>query len=396
MSATYDVIVVGGGLEGLSVAHSLAQRGVDNVLVLERHTLCSGATAKSSGVARAHYGVPSLVAMAWHGIQVMEDAHDRLGADIGFRQPGYVVGVGPDDVDALAANTAMQRSIGVPVESVSHDDVAAMWPAAFLDDFAAFAYEPRGGCGDAYRTGMAFAASARRAGVQIEQHVTVVDLVTGPAGAVTGVELGDGSRRSADHVVLAAGAWSVPLAARIGVRLPIRSQREQILLFGPGQDLGPVPVLSDLVTLAYLRPEVGGEVLFGNSDHSTPQYADPDTYANRADGDFIDVAVAKIAHRLPQLTGAHTTSSYAGCYDVTPDFNPVIDSTVRDGLTICAGFSGHGFKIAPAVGRLVADVVCDGKSSDPLVHVDDFALSRFADGRPLTSEHPYRSAGQMR
>jgi len=395
MNTGHDVVIVGGGLQGLSIARSLAQRGTRDVLVLERHSLCSGGTAKSSGVVRAHYGVPSLAAMAWHSIQVLEEATELLGTDVGFRQTGYIVGVGPANIDAIRANTAMQATVGVPVEPLDHHDAASLLPHAYLEDFAAFAYEPHGGHGDAYRTGMAYAHAARERGVRIQQHAAVTALTTRSDGRIGGVELTNGQHVSAGVVVLAAGVWSVPLAQSVGVDLPIHSQREQILLVDPGEDLGPVPVLSDLVTLQYTRPEAG-KILFGNSDHSHPEYANPDNYANHADGAFVDAAIDKLSHRYPNLADPRVASSYAGCYDVTPDFNPIIGPTTVDGLIICAGFSGHGFKISPAVGHLVADLVHDGTSTNPHVNEADFRLERFAEGEPLTSAHPYTGAGQMR
>ena len=137
-------------------------------------------------------------------------------------------------------------------------------------------------------------------------------------------------------------------------------------------------------------------MLFGNSDLSDVVTADPDDYLNRATEDFIDLTVDKVGTRFPGFTGAAITSSYAGCYDVTPDWNPVISATERDGLFVAAGFSGHGFKIAPAVGRLVADLVVDGRSSDPRIPETDFRLARFTQGDLLKSPYPYVGAGQMR
>jgi glycine/D-amino acid oxidase-like deaminating enzyme len=172
--------------------------------------------------------------------------------------------------------------------------------------------------------------------------------------------------------------------------------REQIVLVDPGQDLGPVPVFSDLVSLQYIRSEGAGQLLFGNSDLSVLEPADPDRYSNQATPRAVDVAVEKVGARLPGLANPAVASTYAGCYDVTPDFNPVLSATPLDGLVVAAGFSGHGYKISPAVGRLVADLVVDGTSSDPDIPADDFRISRFADGAPLTSPHPYVGAGQMR
>ena len=198
-------------------------------------------------------------------------------------------------------------------------------------------------------------------------------------------------------MVLAAGPWSVALAAPLGLDLPIRVHREEIVLLKPGIPTEGLPVFSDLVSLQYVRPDVGGEILFGNSDLDTLKPADPDAYLNRADDAFVEVVVDKVSHRFPGLDDAVLASSYAGCYDVTPDYNPIISlADPVPGLVVAAGFSGHGFKISPAVGRLVADLVVDGVSSSPLVPERDFRLSRFAEGEPLRSPRQYATAGQMR
>jgi sarcosine oxidase, subunit beta len=388
------VVVVGGGVEGLASAYALATRDVADVVVLERDELCQQGTGRSSGVVRCHYGVPSLAAMAWRGTQVLEGGEELLGAPTGFVRTGYVVGVGPPDVDALATNVAMHRGLGIDVELVDHDAVAALWPDADLDDFAAFAHEPRGGFGDAYTTGMSFAAAARRAGATIRRHAPVAALVT-KGERVAGVTLADGERVDADVVVVAAGAWSVPLCGRVGVDLPIRAQREQILLVDPGRDLGMVPVLSDLVSLQYLRAEVGGGLLVGNSDHRAPEYVDPDDYVVQPDEDFVEQAASKVVARFPRLD-VQLTHGYSGCYDVTPDFNPMIGPVGPEGLLVAAGFSGHGYKISPAVGELVADLVVDGASAHPDVPAEDFRVDRFADGVHLVGTHRYVGAGQMR
>lgn len=395
MTETADVVIVGGGIEGCAAAWALSQRGITNVVVLERNTVASGMTGKSSGIVRCHYGVSSLAAMATVGLEVFEKAEEIFGDDIGFRQTGYVVGVGEPNVDALRNSMAAQRAVGVQTEEIDAGEVARLWPFADLSPFAAFGWEARGGYGDAYQTAQAFALSARAAGVRIRQGATVTGLLT-DGEAVTGVHLADGSRISAGSVVVATGVWTQPFLAPYGVDVPIRVVREQIVMISPGVELGPVPVFSDLVSLQYVRPEVGGDVLFGNSDLSDVLTADPDDYLNRATEDFIDLTVDKVGTRFPGFTGAAITSSYAGCYDVTPDWNPVISAGGRDGLFVAAGFSGHGFKIAPAVGRLVADLLVDGRSSDPRIPETDFRLSRFAEGELLKSPYPYVGAGQMR
>ena len=390
-----EVVIIGGGVTGTAAAWWLTQRGARDVVLLERGTVGCGGTGKSSGIVRCHYGVPSLAAMAWKGLLLLENAAAVLGDDAGFRPVGYLVGVGPENVPALHANLSMQQSLGIETAAVSPDVAGSLWPAADCSDFAAFGYEPRGGYGDPYRTAQAFAAAARRGGARIRQGSEAV-AVRHSGGRVTGVLLADGTVQAAGTVVLAAGPWSVALAAPLGLGLPIRVCREQILLVAPGRALGSVPVLSDLVNLQYIRTEPSGELLCGNSDLHTLELADPDDYRNSADPGFTEAAAAKLARRFPGLPDAAVASSYAGCYDVTPDFNPVISLTGVAGLVVAAGFSGHGFKISPAVGELIADLVCTGSSNDPDVPDRDFRLSRFAEGDPLSSPHPYAGAGQLR
>lgn len=395
MSETADVVIVGGGLEGTAAAWALAQRGVTDVVVCERNTVGSGMTGKSSGIVRCHYGVSSLAAMATVGLEVFETAEDVFGQDIGFRQTGYVVGVGEQNVDSLRKSLAAQRSVGVETEEIDVDEVARMWPHADLTPFGAFGWEARGGYGDAYQTAQAFSVSARAAGVRVRQGAEVTDLLI-DGDRATGVRLRDGSEIAAGTVVVATGVWTKPFLAPHGVDVPVEVVREQIVLIAPGVDVTGVPVFSDLVSLQYIRPEPNGDLLFGNSDLSHGETADPDGYLNRATDDFVDLVVDRVGTRFPGLTDAAISSSYAGCYDVTPDWNPVISATDVDGLLVAAGFSGHGFKIAPAVGRLVADLVIDGRSGDSRIPEDDFRLSRFADGTLLKSPYPYVGAGEMR
>jgi glycine/D-amino acid oxidase-like deaminating enzyme len=390
-----DVVIVGGGIEGAAAAWALPQRGVTNVVVAERSTVASGMTGKSSGIVRCHYGVSSLAAMATVGLEVFESSQETFGTDIGFRQTGYVVGVGEADADSLRKSLAAQRSVGVQTEEIDASDVARLWPHADLTPFGAFAWEARGGYGDAYRTAQAFAASARAAGVQIMQGANVTQLLTS-GDRVTGVQLADGSEIAADTVVVATGVWTPEFLSPHGIDVPIRVVREQLVTIAPGVEIGSVPVFSDLVSLQYIRPELGGALLFGNSDLSDVEDANPDDYLNRATEAFVEDTVERVGIRFPGFTDAAITGSYAGCYDVTPDWNPVISHTGVKGLVVAAGFSGHGFKIAPAVGRLIADLVVDGRSSDPRIPESDFRLTRFGEGDLLRSPYPYSAAGQMR
>jgi glycine/D-amino acid oxidase-like deaminating enzyme len=391
------VVIVGGGTVGASIARALTQRDADRVVVLERDTVGAGGTGKSSGVIRCHYGVPELAQLAWQSTALFEQAEQAFGTDVGFHQVGYVVGVAEQNVEPLRQNIALQRGLGIDTQLVDHATVRELWPGIDLTDIAALAYEPHGGYGDPYRTATAMAAQARTAGAIIEQGVTATELLlTDDGSKVTGIRAGQ-DEISAPVVILAAGAWSVPLAEKAGISLPIRAQRAPIVLVKPEEPL-PVtpPVFSDLVRLQYSRPEPSGELLLGNSDHSHPEYVDPDHYSNHVETDYLESAVGMFADRFPALGDAAVSSAYAGVYDVTPDYNPILGPTDISGLQVAAGFSGHGFKISPAVGELIAELVCENHAPrgdfDPAV----FRLSRFAEESPLTSRYPYLGAAQMR
>ncbi len=395
MRKSADVIVIGGGVAGLSTARALVELGVTDVLVLERSTIASGGTGKTSGVVRCHYGIRSLAAMAWHSLDVLAHSVEMLGAESGYRQTGYLVGVGASNRGALRANVAMHQELGIDVDLMSHDRALELWPWARTEDFAEFAYEPRGGYGDGHQTAQAFATAARHGGATLRPGSRVEALETW-GDRVVAVRLGDGQRIGAGQVVVAAGPWSSSLVASVGVELPLRAQRAQVLLVDPGRPVAGVPVFSDLVSLQYVRQEGTGSLLVGDSDHSDPEWTDPDSYRERAVELELSRSIPKFQHRFPGLDSARLSSSYAGCYDVTPDYNPVISPCSVEGLWLCAGFSGHGYKISPAVGELVADLMCGGRSRHADVDCRDFRWERFASAQPLVSPHPYAGAGQMR
>ena len=275
-------------------------------------------TGKSSGIVRCHYGVSSLAAMAAVGLEVFEKAEEIFGTDIGFRQTGYVVGVGEANVESMRKSLAAQRAVGVQTEEIDAAEVARMWPWADLSPFAAFGWEARGGYGDAYQTAQAFAASARAAGVRIRQGTAVTDLLL-DGDRVTGVRLADGTEISAGTVVVATGVWTRPLLRALRHRRsdPGGARTDRHGLPRRRTSAG-VPVFSDLVSLQYVRPEVGGDILFGNSDLSDVEDADPDDYSNRATEQFVDTHRRQGRHPLPRASPARRSAAATRAATTSP------------------------------------------------------------------------------
>lgn len=394
---TADVVIVGAGLMGLSTARALAERSAGRILVLERDVVGAGATGKSSGVLRCHYGHPVLAHLAWKSLETFRSAGEILGDDVGYRSVGYLVGVGPDNLEALRANIRMLQELGIDTRFVAPEEARGLWPHMDVGDFAGFAYEPLGGYADPVLTAQAYARRAREAGVRIVQGCAVDRILLSPDGSrAVGVESPVLGQVFAPVIVAAAGVWTGVLARTAGINVPVRAQREQLLLIDPGLPLGPVPVYSDLVNLQYGRPEGSGRLLVGNSDHSRPEFVDPDHYRGGVDDHYVQEAVEKFMRRFPSLGRARLVTGYSGAYEVTPDYNPVMGPSPVEGLYLCAGFSGHGFKLTPAVGELMASCILEGHSGDPAVDLSLFRLNRFEEGDLLVSLHPYRGAGQLR
>ena len=397
VSETADVVIVGGGIEGAAAAWALSQRGVTDVFVAERNTVGSGMTGKSSGIVRCHYGVSSLAAMATVGLEVFEKADEMFGTDIGFRQTGYVVGVGEPNVESMRKSLAAQRAVGVQTEEIDRAEVAEMWPFADLSPFAAFGWEARGGYGDAYQTAQAFAVSARggrRPDPPGRQRSPACWSTATPSPA-SGWPTAP--RSSAGTVVVATGVWTKPFLEPYGVDVPIRVVREQIVTIAPGVEIGPTcrcsPIWSRCSTSARRSAATSCSATATCPTSRRPTRTTTSTAPPRRSSTSPST---RSAPGSPASPTRRSRGSYAGCYDVTPDWNPVIGATALDGLFVAAGFSGHGFKIAPAVGRLVADLVIDGRSADPRIPETDFRLSRFAEDDLLKTPYPYVGAGQMR
>ncbi len=393
MATDFDVIVIGAGVIGTSVAHSLAKRRVGRIGVLEQSTLAAGATGKSSGVLRCHYGIPIVAAMAHQGLQWFRQVRQSYGLDVGYRDIGYVVGVGPHDVGALRANVAMQQKLGIHTELLSPDDAQSLWPEMEMADFSLMAYEPDGGVADPTLTATAFYRLSKQFGVTYMFDQRVRQLQT-HSGKVTGILTADGQGWSAGAVVIAAGTDTPALCDPLGITVPIRSQRAQLIVVNPGQLMPNRPVFSDLIALQYGRPEVNGTILVGNSDHRAPEWVSEGPCPDGVTEDHIQLAIEKFMRRFPQWDTAQLLGGYSGCYEVTPDYNPVIGLTPVDGLYIAAGFSGHGFKLSPVVGDMVADLLVnhDDRNLDSYA----FRLRRFEEQQLLVSQHPYGGAGQMR
>jgi sarcosine oxidase, subunit beta len=393
----HDAIVIGGGVIGMSTAWQLAQLGAKNVLVLERRRIGEGTTAQSSGILRTHYSVPQNVELArrsWAMFENFAAALDDDEASAGLVRCGYLISApAGDKLAALQATLSMQEAQGIPLQRLSRADASARLPICRFDDAALIGFEPEAGYADAYLVTTSFARAARRLGVKVLEG-TAVQALLREGTRVVGVRTAQADFH-AGVVVSAQNIWARELQAWAGLQVPLHAERHTVLaLQGPQPYTPQMPVFKDLGS---------GGMLYGRSYGGTQMLVSEGTAAEvlgHASGDMDDAQIdvqadvsmdqvahigAQVAERFPSFETAGLASSWTGVYDVTPDWNPVL-GRVPDvpGLVLAFGFSGHGFKLSPAVGRVLAQEAL-GLATD--VSLAPYALTRFAQGRPLVGRY---------
>lgn len=385
MSELADAVVIGAGVMGASVAHHLAQAGVRRVVVVERRFLAAGATGKSSGLVRMHYDNEPESRLAWISFNYFRNWSEMIGGDCGFRRSGFLRIVPRELQDNLRANVAMQQRIGINTEVISAEEVARIVPSLCTDDFDIAAYEPDSGYADPSSTTAAFIDRAREMGMRLLQDTTVTGIGT-DGGSVCEVRTDQGVIAT-PVVVNAAGAWAVHIGAMVGVELPIRGWRHQVLYVQRPLELAePHPAIIDDINTQYFRPETGQLTLVGLEDGNEVG-VDPDTYREWVDDEFTPKAGERLTRRMPAMGDAGVVRGQAGCDGLTPDQHAILDQAGPEGFYLAVGHSGTGFKIAPAVGGCMAELITKGQVET--MDITPFRLSRYAEGRPLVGKHPY-------
>jgi sarcosine oxidase subunit beta len=386
---TYDAIVIGAGVIGTSVAYHLARLGCTNVLVLDRTQIGAGTTSQSSGILRTHYSVIENVRLAQASWRIFNDFANYLGDDeasAGLVKSGYLIAApeGPK-LSPLRAALDAQRAQGIQVDLLDAQQAASLLPIARFDDAALIGYEPEAGFADAYLVATSFARTARRLGVKIMEGVEVHSLVV-ENGRVAGVETSQG-RFTAPTVVSVQNIWSTDIERWTGIRSPVKAERHAVLaLEGPEAYTFKMPVYKDLGSpgMLYCRSYGGNQMLV--SEGIVGETLDsPDNEQGDISMDYMVEVGEQVAGRFPSFETAGVASSWTGVYDVTPDWNPVLGRLPElPGLVVGYGFSGHGFKLSPAVGLVLAQSALGLKTE---VDIEPYALERFRTGGLLTGKY---------
>ena len=369
-----SVVVVGGGVVGLSVACHLAEAGVADVLLLERDQLGAGSTSKAAGGVRAVFSDAVNVELGRRSLETWADFGRRYGHDIDLQRVGYLFLLDdPAHVAAFEEQAALQRSLGVDTRLLGVEEAARLAPLASTDGLLGAAWSPGAGHCTPEAVVAGYAAAARRAGARLVTGVAV-DGVEVRGGRVVGVRTAAGTVATGT-VVCAAGAWSREVGASAGVDLPVTPLRRQVLLTEPLPWVPDrTPFTIDFATSLYLHGEghgAGRRLLLGMSDPEE----EPGFRLGRSDA-WLPRLGAAVQRRFPGLAEVGIASGWAGLYETTPDHNALVGEAAGVSRFLYAtGFSGHGFLMGPAVGEVVRDLVL-GRA--PVVDVAPLHADRFA------------------
>lgn len=372
---TAEAIVIGGGINGTSVAYNLAKLGMKDIVVLEKNTVCSGSTGRCGAGIRAQWGTEMNCRFGLACVEKFEQLSDELGMDVGLNQSGYLmVAYQQSEYEQLQKNVALQNSLGYMTKIVSREEAKEICPGVAVDDAIGFTFNPRDGHADPFLTTFAYQEAAKRLGVTFHKHTEVTGIKV-HGGKVSGVVTTRGDI-DAPIVINAAGGYSQFVAKMAGIDIPNYSERHEIIITEPVEAGVCPPMLMSFSGNYYLQQRPHGSIIGGCSPEGHP--AD---YTMGATWDFLEHMSQVFTKLLPRAKGIRVVRQWSGLYNMTPDRQPIIcEAENVKGFFLSCGYSGHGFMFGPVTGEALAQNIVLGKSDIP---IDMLHYRRFAEGKLL-------------
>lgn len=372
---TAQVVVIGAGVMGCSVAYHLAARGCSDVLLLEKEeTEITGSTARSAAGVRHQFSTEVNVRMSLHSIERLRRFKEEVGGESGLQQVGYLFLI--DDAATWAAyqeSTAMQRRLGARTELLSPAEAARFVPETRAEGLLGATFGPDDGYCDPHGIALGYLTRARALGARLARATPATGFQTA-GGRITAVETPDGPI-SCGAVVNAAGAWAGSVARLAGLDVPVQPFRRCVYVTEPFDAIpGPIPLVVDVGSGFYMRKE-HANVIFGMSN-----YAEPPGYNLTVDWEWLDTVLEAGLARFPVLERAGLAEKlcWAGAYEITPDHMPILGQHPdMPGYYDASGFSGHGIMHSPATGMLLAEEILDGRAHS--IDIDELRITRFRD-----------------
>jgi glycine/D-amino acid oxidase-like deaminating enzyme len=380
-----DIVIIGAGVMGASIAFHLAKRNAGKIVVIDKDHVGRGGSGRSSALIRMHYSYPAEVKLALISLRMFQNWSEEVGRSGDFRKTGFVRIVAPHEIELLKKNVVMQKDLGVRVDLIDGKQLQQLEPDWEVDDVELAAYEPDSGYGDGAGVANDFLERAREMGVTYVPRTQAVAFKV-EGNAVKGVAT-DKGEISAPIVVAATGPWSRPLFEYVGYELPIEAELHQVAILknAPGMKGGGCACI-DSVTETYFRSDAHDKFLVGDFWGERP--VNPDNFPQRAADAGLEEMIERTCRRIPKLENAEVMRGVTGVYDMTPDSRPLLGQIPGImGLYVCAGFSGMGFKISPAIGLVMSELLLDG--SGRTLDISAFRPNRFAENQPIQSEYEY-------
>ena len=377
---TADIVIIGAGAVGASIAYHLARRGARDVVVLERELVGSGSTSKAAGGIRVQFGTRVEIEFSLRSIEFFKRFDDEMGVPCDYRQEGYLILLFDEpDLARYRKNVALQTSLGAEVRIVTPDEARAIVPELVVDDVMAAAWGPMDGYASPNDVVQAYAARAREGGVKILEGTpaTAIEL---SGDRVVAVRTPEG--RIETPLVVNAGGPQAPLIGRMaGVEVPVDPRRRHIFVTDEFAGVRhPMPLVIDRKSGFYCRSEQR-QILMSAGDVGAET-----EFSAAVDWGMLDQAVDKAVRRIPALEGASIRHAWAGLRPLTPDEHAILDwAPDLRGLYLAVGFCGHGFQHSPATGQVVSELLT---GAPPSIDVTDLSLARFAGGIPRHQPRP--------
>jgi sarcosine oxidase subunit beta len=382
---TADIIILGAGVMGASIAFQLARRKAGKIVLVEKDHFGSGGSGRSSALIRMHYSFGPEVQLALVSLRMFQNWQEVVGQPGDFHKTGFVRIVHPSETERLKLNVQMQRNLGANVELVDRHQLQLLEPDWNFDEVELAAYEPDSGYGDGAAVAGDFLSAARDMGTHYFSRTRATAVLV-EADHVRSVVTDQGTV-SSPTVISAMGPWTRPVFQSIGCELPIECEYHQVAILRNASDTkDPSCACIDSVTATYFRSDAHDKFLVGDFRGQRP--VDPDNFPQRASDESLEEMIERACRRVPKLSRAEVMRGVTGVYDMTPDSRPLLGEIPGvGGLYVCAGFSGMGFKISPAIGLVMSELVLDGEGKT--VDISAFRPNRFADNQPIKAEYEY-------
>lgn len=375
MEKTADIVIIGGGIIGVSIAYYLGKIGAKNVVLLEKDLIGMGSTGLCAGGIRRQWSTEVNMQFAMKSFEVFQNFEEEFGVSPEFHQIGYLfLARDEEELESFKKNIEFQNRFGVPSQILTREQVRKEWPFLNLEDVFGGAFCDTDGYAGPTEVTNAIAKEARRHGVKILEKIEVISIEVS-RDRIVSVTTRDG-RMETRTVVNAAGPYAANVGKLAGVEIPVNPIRRQLFVTNPFDKIPrSVPLTIDHKQNFYFRREGECVLLSGPQDEKP-------SFNLTTDFDSMVQTAEKAMHRVPVFEKAKINRGWAGLYEISPDNHAILGKVPEvEGLILAVGFSGHGFQHGPAAGMTIAELIWNGKSES--IDIDPLALTRFKEGKAI-------------